>query len=281
MTARLTLALLAAGGVLGHAAIAHACGGGGSDGGSSSGSSGDSGSSDSDSGSSSSSESAPPCVDATDVNGYRTCAHYGGWGLAARLPALSFELQTWSAQVDLADVDVGGTIHHDYGPDYNYRVVGKDLGGDALAVGVKARILGHRRGLYGGVEAGVAGVAADEVDQMAASDGSAMFAPRVTMLFTTGAVVGVERGFGRISLGSELMAGVRGVTVSAESHRGACETIETDVAVRGVVEARVRADVWLTPWVTVGAYAGRDVFGSQSTAGLGLGGHLRAFDGGR
>ena len=103
----------------------------------------------------------------------------------------------------------------------------------------------------------------------------------VTTLFTVGAVVGVERGFGRLSLGGEVMGGARGVRVEAESFRGACDTTDTSLAARGVVEARVRADAWLTPWFTVGAYAGRDVTGAQTTAGVGIGGHLRAFDGSR
>ena len=46
------------------------------------------------------------------------------------------------------------------------------------------------------------------------------------------------------------------------------------------IRGRVRADLWLTPWITVGGYAGKDAVSGQSSAGVTLGGHLRAFDGG-
>lgn len=285
----LALVLTCGAALLARTAIAHACGGGSDGGGSSSGSSGggDSGgyySSDD------SSTAVPACVDASDVHGYRTCSDYGaGWGQMAGLPAVSFELATWAAQVDLADVEVGGHISHSYGADYQYRVVGDDLGNEALAMGIKGRILGHGKrlgggtNLYGGVESGIAalGGAGSTVQTREMADGTAMLTPRATMTFVAGGVLGVEHGSGRLTLGGELMGGLRGVTVSAESQRGACITTETATALAGVVEGRVRADVWLTPWVTLGAYAGRDLFSGTTSGGVGIGGHLRAFDGTR
>ena len=111
---------------------------------------------------------------------------------------------------------------------------------------------------------------------------AAMLTPRVDVVFGGGLVVGAEHTLApRFTVGAELMGGLRGVTVTAESHRGACETVETQLVPRALVEGRVRADYWLTPWLTVGAYAGRDVMGAQASGGLTLGGHLRAFDGAR
>jgi hypothetical protein len=105
----------------------------------------------------------PACYDTSDVHGYKTCSSFGSsWAIPEHLPALSLELATWSARVDFADVDVGGTMSHTLGDDYAYRVVSNDLGDDALAAGLKLRLLGHRGGFYAGVEGGFAGIAADE-----------------------------------------------------------------------------------------------------------------------
>lgn len=278
--ARIALATLALGG--GRIAVAAACGGDGDGDGSSGGnssSSGDGGGSDS----GATYVTIPACYDSSDVVGYRRCSSYGSrWAIPEHLPALALELTTWTARIDLADVEAGGAVHHSFGDDYNYRVVGADLGGSALANGLKLRLVGHHRGLYLGVEGAVAHLGADRrTTSMATSDGITAMTSSADTLVMGGAVVGIARGYGRVALGAELMGGARGVVVEAESVRGACETTDTTVVGHAVVEGRVRADVWLTPWVTVGAYAGKDVLDGQASAGLSLGGHLRAFDGGR
>ncbi|MBK9037300.1 MAG: hypothetical protein IPL61_39665 [Myxococcales bacterium] len=280
MIARVVVATVALG--LVRVTVAHACGG------SSSGDS-SSGSSSSDGGGSSNSDSgyvtsaAPACYDTTDVHGYRQCSSFGaGWAIPEHMPALALELSTWSARVDFGDVDVGGTVHHSFGADYAYRVVGEDLGDQALATGAKLRLLGHRGRVYVGIEGGVAAVMADDrTQQMATSDAMTSLRSSADTMIMGGAVLGVDHPMGRLSLGAELMAGGQGLVVEATSVRGACETTERHVVGRGLVEGRVRADVWLTPWITVGGFAGKDVISGQTSAGLGIGGHIRAFDGGR
>jgi len=161
--------------------------------------------------------------------------------------------------------------------------VSNDLGDDALAAGLKLRLLGHRGGFYAGVEGGFAGIAADE-HQRTMPDADGLMTELTTSANTLvmgGAVVGVNHAMGRWSVGAELMAGGRGLVVEATSVRLACETTETHVVGRPMAEGRLRADVWLTPWITVGAYAGKDAVSGLTSGGLGLGGHLRAFDGGR
>ena len=276
---RTALATLALGG--GRIAVAAACGGDGdgTSGGTASGSSSSSGGG----GDSATYVTVPACYDSSDVVGYRRCSSYGSrWAIPEHLPALALELTSWTARIDLADVEAGGTVHHSFGDDYNYRVVGRDLGGSALANGLKLRLVGHHRGLYLGVEGAVAHLGADRrTTQMATSDGITAMTSSADTLVMGGAVLGIDRGYGRVSLGAELMGGARGVVVEAESDRGACQSTDTTVVGHAVVEGRVRADVWLTPWITVGAYAGKDVLDGQASAGLSLGGHLRAFDGGR
>ncbi len=277
---RTALATLALGG--GRIAVAAACGGDG-DGTSGGTASGSSSSSSGGGGDSATYVTVPACYDSSDVVGYRRCSSYGSrWAIPEHLPALALELTSWTARIDLADVEAGGTVHHSFGDDYNYRVVGSDLGGSALANGLKLRLVGHHRGLYLGVEGAVAHLGADRrTTPMATSDGITAMTSSADTLVMGGAVLGIDRGYGRVSLGAELMGGARGVVVEAESVRGACETTETSVVGHAVAEGRVRADVWLMQWVTVGAYAGKDVLDGQASAGLSPGGHLRAFDGGR
>lgn len=284
MIARIAIASIAA--LTARAAVAHACGGDGDSGGSSS-----SGSSSSDSSSSSSDSGssgvyvAPTCYETSDVHGYKSCSSFGaGWAIPEHLPALSLELATWSARVDFDDVDVGGTISHTLGNDYAYRVVSNDLGDEALAAGLKLRLLGHRGGFYAGIEGGVAGLGGDDHTRIMPATDDGMMTELTTSantLLMAGAVVGVNHAMGRWSVGAELMAGGRGLVVEATSRRLACETTETHVAGRPMAEGRLRADVWLTPWITVGAYAGKDAVSGLTSGGLGVGGHLRAFDGGR
>ncbi len=204
---RTALATLALGG--GRIAVAAACGGDGdgTSGGTASGSSSSGGGGDS-----ATYVTVPACYDSSDVVGYRRCSSYGSrWAIPEHLPALALELTSWTARIDLADVEAGGTVHHSFGDDYNYRVVGSDLGGSALANGLKLRLVGHHRGLYLGVEGAVAHLGADRrTTPMATSDGITAMTSSADTLVMGGAVLGIDRGYGRVSLGAELMGGARG-----------------------------------------------------------------------
>lgn len=272
-----------AGALLLRAAVAVACGGAGDgEGSASSGSSG--GGSDSSGAFAPGPAAEPACVDASDVNGYRSCSKFGaGWAIPTRLPAISVELATWGAQVALSDIDVGGAVSHTWGDDYNYRVVTEDLAAPtAPAAGLKLRLLGHRRSFYAGVEGGVAAVMlAPSQKAMPTNDGMTTLTTEVEALTTFGAVLGVDHDLGRLSLGAELMLGGQALVLTTKSVRAACETESQHWVGRGLVEGRVRADAWLTPWLTVGGYVGKDVVSGGTGGGLSLGGHLRAFDGGR
>jgi hypothetical protein len=61
-----------------------------------------------------------------------------------------------------------------------------------------------------------------------------------------------------------------------------CDTDTTIVANRAVIEARARAEVWVSPWVTAGVSVGSNVLEkSDWMAGVFLGVHSRAFAGSR
>jgi hypothetical protein len=232
--ARIALATLALGG--GRIAVAAACGGDGDGDGSSGGnssSSGDGGGSDS----GATYVTIPACYDSSDVVGYRRCSSYGSrWAIPEHLPALALELTTWTARIDLADVEAGGAVHHSFGDDYNYRVVGADpaaarwptasLPGRAPPRPVLSR--GRRRAPGRRSPHHVDGDQRrhhrDDLVGRHAGDGR------------RGARI--DRGYGRCP-GRRADGGARGVVVGPE--RGACETTDTTVVGHAVVEGRVRA----------------------------------------
>jgi len=78
---------------------------------------------------------------------------------------------------------------------------------------------------------------------------------------------------GAFSGGLELAAGVRYTTLTSEPG------IASNSQGMGIVEARGRLDVWLTPHVTVGALAGSDIVRrDEATFALNFGFHFEPFD---
>jgi len=76
---------------------------------------------------------------------------------------------------------------------------------------------------------------------------------------------------GAVSGGLELAAGIRYTTLTEGSASNSVGT--------GVVEARGRLDVWVTPHVTVGALAGTDIARrDEATFALNVGFHFEPFD---
>lgn len=271
---------LALGGVVAIAAPARparACGDGG-DGGSSSSGSSSSSSSSGGGGADSTVVYEPACVDGTTVVGYRTCAPYGAWSTTARLPRVSFEIGPWSSMIDLKDLAVEGSVMHSDGTSYAYRIVGSELGGQADVVGVRSRLLGHRGASYLGLEGGVGGVVTQAMDRRTPM-ADVELESRTAAVATGGVVAGGRVFVGRLSVGGEVMAGVRAVSVTSTSTHGACIVDDVQWSGAPTIEVRARGELWLTPWLTAGGYLGRDALGGQTSAGLDLGFHLRAFDG--
>ncbi len=86
--------------------------------------------------------------------------------------------------------------------------------------------------------------------------------------------VGYHHTFGRLSIGGDLAGGVR---FSDFAPSGV--TARDQLAIDGVVDARAHAEVWLTPWITLGAQGRVDLLDSHDVAvAVTIGTHLRAFD---
>jgi hypothetical protein len=268
-------------------AVAWACGGGGDSGGGDSGSSGggDSSSSSSDSGySSSSSESTPACVDTTDVHGYRECTDFGAW--RARRSAVAIEIGLVASAVDISGLTASGAIDHD-GSMYTYRVVGEDLGGRVAAQGLALRTLLHGRTWYGGFESSFARLSAEE--RVETMEPRTTLTTRALGSSTALVVVGnrlwldrtFDRAFSPVSLAAEVAGGVRLTSIEAESETGVCITTDRTIHGSPVVEARLRADWWISPSASLGAWSGTDLIARTPSIGLMYSSHLRAFDGTR
>jgi hypothetical protein len=46
----------------------------------------------------------------------------------------------------------------------------------------------------------------------------------------------------------------------------------------GLLQARVRVDLWVTPWITLGATVGESLDRAETTVIVSIGGHVVAFD---
>jgi hypothetical protein len=183
--------------------------------------------------------------------------------------------------LSLAALSLNGTIDH--GPEgvYQYRMV-EGGGGDqgASAVGFDLRILGGRR-VYGGVEGSLGGISADEsrMNMAVEAPAGATLTPTVQLHVAAGGVLGTRWSAGPLQLSGEVFAGTRMIQVELDSHYGACLNTDYDRTWSAVLEPRARLDWWVTPWTTLGAFAGTDVLSESRVVGVALGGHTRAFDG--
>jgi hypothetical protein len=102
------------------------------------------------------------------------------------------------------------------------------------------------------------------------------------MYLATGLVAGVRLPMGDLALHAEAMGGVRVVTLTVASYHGDCETQTVVSDIEPLLETRVGASAWLSPWISLGAMVGSNALQrGDVSAGIFLDGHLRAFDGGR
>ncbi len=86
--------------------------------------------------------------------------------------------------------------------------------------------------------------------------------------------VGYQHTFGRLTIGGDLAGGFRFSDFAPPGVVG-----RDLVALDGVVDARAQADVWLTPFITLGVQGRVDLLDSHDVAvAVMLGTHLRAFN---
>jgi hypothetical protein len=181
-----------------------------------------------------------PCEEVSSIVGHQHCATFGNWGTLDRLPGLEIDTEIFHERFGL-----GGSL-------VAARGAGEPTTADLNGWGVRERLAWKMFGpSYLGIELDMGGI-----------DNGA----RVSPLFAGRLVGGVHALVtSDFMISAELAAGGR--TYAGNSG--------------GVLEARGRVDWWATPHLTVGASVGTSLIDRDDhTLTFGLGGHLRAFDGG-
>lgn len=93
-------------------------------------------------------------------------------------------------------------------------------------------------------------------------------------LMTMAGVAGARIPLGRLSLRAEIVAGLHGAELSSQAMDTSASTVAP------LVEPRLAADLWLSPWWALEAMAGANALDrSEHVFGVGLALHLQAFDG--
>lgn len=259
--------------------VAWPCGSsGGSDSGGSSSGGSSGGSSDSSSSSSSSSDSEPACVEVSSVVGRSQCSwnRFGRWNVA-RVPRIAMRIGTSVHSFSAAAMSFAGQAAH--GDGIAYRMVGGELTSDPASavtvdLGVTARF---GRYAYAGVEGQIGRAMVDT--RMIERDSGLQIDSSASIFSQSGVVAGVAVPVGNLSLRAEALVGARLVGLSVTSRHADCvdDSMAFDWSL--LVEPRVSAETWLSPWMSAGVQVGSNVAGERDmSVGVFLRGHTRAFD---
>jgi hypothetical protein len=260
--------------------------GGSSSGGSSSGGSSSSSDSSADSGGGSSSSNVG-CIDDTDVHGFRHCTKFGAWGKNLVIPRFFIEAGMSVRSFASSLGGAHGSLSHG-AESFTYRVtMPTTQSHHDVAMTTSLRIgFGLGRGLYGGLEGEIGGLVSPAAASPEMASTGTFGSPDVEqqggMVLGLTGVAGYRASGRRGAIALEGAAGIRSVRYNFESSYHNCETYTTIVSNRALIEARARAEAWLSPWLTVGVTLGSNVLDRNDwMAGLFFGAHSRAFAGSR
>ena len=192
------------------------------------------------------------CREDHDVVGYQQCRRFGEWSRAAREPDLS--------------VEVGLGMRHVLAPPVPPMTMagrGATLEPYAdLATG-DVRFTAGAHGLYGGLELAMGDLTRETYAFGAFVQG--------------GAVLGGRLALAPFELGGELFAGGRSIRLTHNINDNKATADRS-----GVVEARVTAGAWVTPWLLVEAVAGTGIVDrNEWDATIAVAFHSRSFAGER
>ena len=236
-------------------------------------------------GSSSSSSSedkhSGPARDACDqdVHGYSTCKEFGKWSTSVK-KAVNVEVGTAMRTFVSPLGERNGTLMHEQEA-FSYRVVGPART-DTAVVGQLRASVGWRYGLYAGGEVELGALTANNVAAEMTSDGMrGMPDIRQTSVIAYGglAVAGIGRRLGPVEVGVESAAGFRALSYNYSSAYLSCETTTSITAAMPVLEARARGSIWVTPFISVGATAGKSLVDDGTVAGMYMQWTTRTFGG--
>jgi hypothetical protein len=215
-----------------------------------------------------------PCDSDSPIVGSSECRRFGdGWDQSA-VPPLTLTLGLGTRRLAAFDEPLVGATEHD-GNHYPVVFTGDDLESRwvaALELRADVFVTEH---LYLGAIGEVGGaptsgtVSVDDVWIEARS------------LFHLGAqaVAGISIPIGDTSLRAEMLGGFRYVDVGFQSRREDCINDESLSYLAPVLEPRVALDVFMTSWLSLGAYGGMNLLAlGEMSAGANVTLHLRSFD---
>lgn len=227
------------------------------------------------------------CEDASDVIGYRRCTKFGAWAKNLRIPHVMIEGGVVVRQFgSLLDRQTGSVIHGN--ESFAYRVLAPAQGRplDTAVLSTLRAGVGLPHGLYTAVEVDLGGLTqpghASTEMMSTGSFGSPDLQQERGFVVDSIATIGVHGATHAGGLGAELSGGLRAVSYSFQSNYHACEQATSITAFAPIAEARVRGELWISPWLTAGAIVGTSVIEQHSwMGGVYLGVHTRSFGGGR
>lgn len=226
--------------------------------------------------------STPACVESSDVHGYRTCTPFGKWGRSARWPSLFVSAGTAMRRFASPLQTTEAAVTHG-AESFRYRVTRPERAALDTAVVAQVRAgVGLRHGFYGAIELEAGGLAdgGNEAEMMSSGIlGMPEIRAAGVAVLGGGIVLGARFRTGVLDAGLEGVAGVRTLVYQYESHYLACETTSSITATTPVFEARGRAALWVTPFISLGVTAGRSLVDDAWITGLHLGASTRAFGG--
>lgn len=226
---------------------------------------------------------ASDCVETSSIVGYRRCSKFGDWSKATLVPPSTLELLTMTRSIRVAPISIGGTTELE-GRDVRYaadRPTARTM--NAIGVGLRGTVA-IGAGFYLGAEGEIGAAMSSLPVRAMALDAEPLTAWQGYYGQAVG-VLGIQHSLGDTRIAVELAGGVLATPVTArfadDPESGSTHTATLAAMARPTAEARVRIARWLSPWASAGTFAGADLFGRGYSAGLQLGVHLRAFDGGR
>lgn len=199
-------------------------------------------------------ERYPDCASRGGVVGHRRCPPYGIWGAALEAPYAAVSVGINMRRLLRAPAPKPMTAARSTEPPPSAA-----LGGADTSYTVLERLdIATNSLMYVGFEFEISPTA-DETP----APGACTFAAGSQALF------GLRGGFRRLKLGGEIAAGDRMVEVAF-----------VDADDEFVLEARVRGQLWLTPWVTIGGLYGTSLLDrGEWLAGIQLGVHTYSWGG--
>ena len=227
------------------------------------------------------------CAEVSTIIGYERCARFATrWGLPSWVPSLSLDLGLQMHRFSADRIDARSTVTH-AGMPYSYRLtsvpeVDSTVVANALGLRMSATVRGK---YYVGAEEELGALTRSPriaVEPLATSGMVPAMSTSAGLYMGARGLVGVQGSVDRVTLAGELDVGIRMIVFDTRSRVGADLQTDSILQTQPVLEGRVRASYWLSPWITVGATFGTSLVQRGDVAiGVDVAAHSRTFSGRR